>query len=176
MTRLFKVWAKEPITLYSSRIYSPPAGLEPAIFGVEVRRLIHYAKGAWRVVAAASNVLAALEVSINKLCIKLSALFDLCLSSLRRGHANLLCIVAVLTDDPRRESGGAMFLPAGQQATVRSSELQSLVRLWQDKCLPAFTYFTPLLITFFFYCFLVARGHVTLQLEWHQTSLGRWPL
>ena len=31
-------------------------------------------------------------------------LFDLCVSSLRRGHANLLCIVPFLTDDPRRES------------------------------------------------------------------------
>ena len=29
---------------------------------------------------------------------------DLCVSSLRRGHANFLCIVPSLTDDPRRES------------------------------------------------------------------------
>jgi hypothetical protein len=35
---------------------------------------------------------------------KLFALPDLCVSSLRRGHANLLCIVPILTDDPRRES------------------------------------------------------------------------
>ena len=27
------------------------------------------------------------------------------MSSLRRGHANLLCIVPILSDDPRRESG-----------------------------------------------------------------------
>ena len=32
------------------------------------------------------------------------SLLDLCVSSLRRGHANLLCIVPILTDDPRRES------------------------------------------------------------------------
>ena len=32
------------------------------------------------------------------------SLLDSCASSLRRGHANLLCIVPVLTDDPRRES------------------------------------------------------------------------
>jgi len=32
-------------------------------------------------------------------------LLDMCVSSLRRGHANLLCIVPILTDDPRRESG-----------------------------------------------------------------------
>ena len=31
-------------------------------------------------------------------------LIDVCASSLRRGRANLLCIVPILTDDPRRES------------------------------------------------------------------------
>ena len=31
---------------------------------------------------------------------KLFTLLDLCVSSLRRGHANLLCIVPSLTDDP----------------------------------------------------------------------------
>ena len=35
---------------------------------------------------------------------KLFTLLDLCVSSLRRGHANLLCIVPMLTDDPQRES------------------------------------------------------------------------
>ena len=35
---------------------------------------------------------------------KLGTLLDLCVSSLRRGHANLLCIVPILTDVPRRES------------------------------------------------------------------------
>ena len=35
---------------------------------------------------------------------KLCTLLDLCVSSLRRGHANLLCIVPILTDDPRRVS------------------------------------------------------------------------
>ena len=32
---------------------------------------------------------------------KLFTLLDLCVSSLRRGHANLLCIVPILADDPR---------------------------------------------------------------------------
>ena len=32
---------------------------------------------------------------------KLFTLLDLCVSSLRRGHANLLCIVPILTDDPQ---------------------------------------------------------------------------
>ena len=40
----------------------------------------------------------------------LVTLLDLCVSSLRRGHANLLCIAPILTDDPRRESG--IFLDA----------------------------------------------------------------
>ena len=35
---------------------------------------------------------------------KLLITLDLCASSLRRGHANLLCIVPILTDDPRREA------------------------------------------------------------------------
>ena len=35
---------------------------------------------------------------------KLFTLLDLCVSSLRRGHANLLCIVPILTDDHRRGS------------------------------------------------------------------------
>ena len=35
---------------------------------------------------------------------KIDTLLDLCVSSLRRGHANLLCIVPILSDDPRRES------------------------------------------------------------------------
>ena len=34
---------------------------------------------------------------------KLFALLDLCASSLRRGHANILRVVEILTDDPRRE-------------------------------------------------------------------------
>jgi len=34
----------------------------------------------------------------------LFALLELCMSSVRRGHANLPCIVPILTDDPRRES------------------------------------------------------------------------
>ena len=38
--------------------------------------------------------------SVSRLC----TLLDLWVSSVRRGHANLLCHVPVLTDDPRRES------------------------------------------------------------------------
>ena len=34
----------------------------------------------------------------------LFTLLDLCMSSLRRGHADLLCIVPTLPEDPRRES------------------------------------------------------------------------
>ena len=44
---------------------------------------------------------------------KLFTLLDLCVSSLRRGHANLLCIVPILTDDPRRESENIQSWLAG---------------------------------------------------------------
>ena len=40
---------------------------------------------------------------------KCFALLDLCVSSLRRGHANLLCIVPILTHDLRRESNPSHF-------------------------------------------------------------------
>ena len=36
---------------------------------------------------------------------KLGTLLDLCVSSLRKGNASLLCIIPILSDDPRRESG-----------------------------------------------------------------------
>ena len=35
---------------------------------------------------------------------QLFIILDACVSSLRRGHAKLLCIDPSLTDDPRRES------------------------------------------------------------------------
>ena len=42
----------------------------------------------------------------------LVTLLDLCVSSLRRGHANLLCIVTILTDSPQKEfSGSVRFFP-----------------------------------------------------------------
>ena len=49
-------------------------------------------------------MLQATPIAGLKLKKKLFTLLDLCVSSLRRGHANLLCIVPILTDDPRRES------------------------------------------------------------------------
>ena len=36
----------------------------------------------------------------------LRTLLDVYVTSLRRGHANLLCIVRMFKDDPRRESAG----------------------------------------------------------------------
>ena len=55
-------------------------------------------------------------------------LLDLCVSSLRRGHANLLCIVPILTDDLRRGSeivritteygGNLMFIPKPKEKTL----------------------------------------------------------
>ena len=51
-----------------------------------------------------------MDFEARKLQKKLFTLLDLCVSSLRRGHANLLCIVPILTDDPRRESGDVFQL------------------------------------------------------------------
>ena len=51
---------------------------------------------------------------------KLFTLLDLCVSSLRRGHANLLCIVPILTDDPRRESKLEIFGASKSQLCVPS--------------------------------------------------------
>ena len=55
------------------------------------------------------NVLVS-NIVCARICEKLFTLLDLCVSSLRRGHANLLCIVPILTDDPRRESIGTYVL------------------------------------------------------------------
>ena len=41
---------------------------------------------------------------LRKDCCCMFTLLDSCVSSWRRGHANLFCIAPVLTDDPRRES------------------------------------------------------------------------
>ena len=49
----------------------------------------------------------------------LFTLLDLCVSSLRRGHANLLCIVPILTDDPRRESDMAVHSRANPKRQGR---------------------------------------------------------
>ena len=49
---------------------------------------------------------------------KLCTLLDLCVSSLRRGHANLLCIVPILTDDPRRESAAVSEKYVSRRSTI----------------------------------------------------------
>ena len=54
------------------------------------------AQGTFWAVVLAAGLFAKME--------KLFTLLDLCVSSLRRGHANLLCVIPILTDDPRRES------------------------------------------------------------------------
>ena len=46
---------------------------------------------------------------------KCDTLLDLCVSSLRRGHANLLCIVPILTDDLRRGSNEMVPVNRKQQ-------------------------------------------------------------
>ena len=56
---------------------------------------------------------------------KLCTLLDLCVSSLRRGHANLLCIVPILSDDPREESTWTSSLSTlADQMHMRSNAVQ----------------------------------------------------
>jgi len=55
---------------------------------------------------------------------KFSTLPDLCVSSLRRGHANLLCIIPILTDDPRRESEVSLLNSTRRGVSQLSSQGQ----------------------------------------------------
>ena len=54
----------------------------------------------------------------------------MCVSSLRRGHANLLCIVPILTDDPRRESDSTCAPRALDSGFTRSRRTLGAQRLW----------------------------------------------
>ena len=63
---------------------------------------------------------------------KLFTLLDLCVSSLRRGHANLLCIVPILTDDPRRESRMTVDSLARHQTAKRiPTQCSCIASEWQ---------------------------------------------
>ena len=64
---------------------------------------------------------------------ELFTLLDLCVSSLRRGHANLLCIVPILTDDPRRESEHVLANKRGANSiTILRAQLISSVLVSTD--------------------------------------------
>ena len=58
--------------------------------------------------------------------LKLFRLLDVCVSSLRRGHANFLCIVPILTDDPRRESKSRQAFGALKQAGAPAERVSQL--------------------------------------------------
>ena len=70
------------------------------------------------------------------MCHALFTLLDLCVSSLRRGHAKLLCIVSILTDDPRMESVNvscmnASLLPCDSRGGLKLIEpLEALHTSW----------------------------------------------
>ena len=79
-------------------------------------------------------------VSESKLALteeELFTLLDLCVSSLRRSHANLLCIVPILTDDPRRECSDDESVAILAQVHFGSSEsiiLFAFISLWYSLC------------------------------------------
>ena len=83
-----------------SRVCSQPANFDRSLRTYFKLELENATPAAFLNAALAFNIHAA-NGKWNK---KLFTLLDLCVSSLRRGHANLLCIVPILTDDPRRES------------------------------------------------------------------------
>ena len=63
----------------------------------------------------------------------LFTLLDLCVSSLRRGHANLLYIVPILTDDPQRESNEAaqaFNIGVAQQGEEKGRKTHKLGARW----------------------------------------------
>ena len=81
--------------------------LADIVAATPVQHIIGYCQCAMGSVVAS---LAWLSVAEHKLVQKnLVTLLDLCVSSLRRGHANLLCIVPILTDVPRKESEDFQF-------------------------------------------------------------------
>jgi len=56
---------------------------------------------------------------------KFDTILDFCVSSLRRGHANLLCIVPILTDDSRRRSDSKQ-----QPGAIYITYIYCISRLW----------------------------------------------
>ena len=64
-----------------------------------------------------------LDLSVSYWTRRMTTLLDLLVSSLRRGHANLLCIVSSLTDDPRRASmkHGALYVATEKLITSMSA-------------------------------------------------------
>ena len=75
-----------PLRVHSSRLIPPSGPARPAFAFLPC--LMHVA----------------LEPDAEQCAKKLFTLLDLCVSSLRRGHANLLRIFPTLTDAPRRAS------------------------------------------------------------------------
>ena len=63
-------------------------------------------------------------------------LLDLCVSSLRKGHANILCIVPILTDDPRRESSLTLgfFSCRGEKGRLTRLLVQFSHLLFNSRC------------------------------------------
>ena len=63
-------------------------------------------------------------------CGKLFTLLDLCVSSLRRGHADLLCIIPSLTDDPRRGSKCCLVNASLVNVVFEMIVDESIVNAW----------------------------------------------
>ena len=89
---------------------------------------------------------------------KLVTLLDLCVSSLRRGHANLLCIVPILTDDLRRES--ERHCPEQKRQSGRSTACVSVLFLLLLSVVVACFCFLEFLMCVLFVLFVLAFAFV----------------
>ena len=76
---------------------------------------IKQASGSTQKVPLSKNMKFAVTPLVLTQIAPLFTLLDLCVASLRRGHANLLCIVPILTDNPRRESRPHLSLSEHRQ-------------------------------------------------------------
>ena len=66
-------------------------------------------------------------------------LLDSCVSSLRRGHANLLCIVPSLTDDPRRDFWANFSSPEGSASRGQDVRVGLLLPVCAASVVPQHT-------------------------------------
>ena len=85
---------------------------------------------------------------------KVDTILDFCVSSLRRGHANLLCIVPILTDDLRRGS---------------------VVLQWQGAYLSSVATVLAAIATGFFRKWMASARHCACREQVHDIDASRFP-
>ena len=74
------------------------------------------------------------RVHVHVFVCRLFTLLDLCLSSLRRGHANILCIVQMLTDDPRKKRCLCVYASSTSTCALLCCAMPCRVTLAKSYC------------------------------------------